>query len=268
MTPASSQQIQSPVIPSSPHTNSSSNVPPSHMQDSSLITSPTIQQQQQQMLHQQTIQLQHHPQSPSSQHAPRSPLSHQIQPLPPSSPRSQQPLQPPQTQTSRLVPQKQLHPHTMNPSLMDIDVSAITPKLTSDGITTTTVTAGTSNITARQIAPIAPASSGGLPSLMNMNKTPGVRTTLMPHLVQNMNTSLPETPASLSMPEPDDGDKQLLSKRKIQQLVDQIDPKERLEPEVEEVSYSRVRVQIITCLFFPFSHLPQIRFLFSFHCGK
>ncbi|CAG8448197.1 4687_t:CDS:2 [Diversispora eburnea] len=160
------------------------------------------------MLHPQTIQLQqqHHPQSPNSQ----SPLSHQIQSLPPpSSPRSQQ--QPPQSPLShQLQSLPPLSPRSQPPSQ---------PPQTQPPITT---------------------NPSGLPSprlnLINLNKTPGVRTTLMPHLIQNVNTNLPETPVSLSLPESDDGDKQLLSKRKIQQLVDQIDPKERLEPEVEEVT--------------------------------
>ncbi|CAG8452365.1 3617_t:CDS:2 [Dentiscutata heterogama] len=208
------QPIQSPIIPSSPLTN--------NIAEGSMIT--TMQPQtihQSPRLHQQT-------QSPGSQpppQSPRQPLSqsprphhHQIQPLP-QSPRTQHPSQLSQTQ------QTLLNSHVTNPS-MEIDSvqatpSTIIPKPITDGI--------------RQITPIAPANPSGLPSplpqhlsVTNKLQIPGVKM----HTIPNLGMNLPETPASL---EQEEMDRHPLSKRKIQQLVDQIDPKERLEPEVEDM---------------------------------
>ncbi|CAG8756633.1 3472_t:CDS:2, partial [Acaulospora morrowiae] len=152
----------------------------------------------------------------------------------PPSPLTQQPSQPPQSQPPRLTQQKQIHPlssqHVMNPSIMDIDSlpgtsPKIIPRPVSDVMSATSV--GIGGLPPRQITPIAPANQNNLLSSIVINK--------MQSISGIRNPNLPETPASLSLLELDDGDRQLLSKRKIQQLVDQIDPKERLEPEVEDV---------------------------------
>jgi len=50
-------------------------------------------------------------------------------------------------------------------------------------------------------------------------------------------TPAPAAPKPASAPSLDsDGVNRVLTKRKIQELVSQIDPSERLEPEVEDVS--------------------------------
>ncbi|CAG8564156.1 10869_t:CDS:2, partial [Gigaspora rosea] len=220
------QPIQSPIIPSSPLTN--------NIAEGSMIT--TMQPQtilQSPRLHQQTQSpgSQPPPQSPR-QPLPQSPRPHQIQPLP-QSPRTQHPSQPSQTQQTHLTS------HVINPS-MEIDSvqttpSTIIPKTITDGISS--ISSSTiSGIPPRQIAPIAPAS--GLPSPLQQHlpvtsklQLPGVKM----HPIPNLGMNLPETPASLALAEPEELDKHPLSKRKIQQLVDQIDPKERLEPEVEDM---------------------------------
>ncbi|CAG8710626.1 8926_t:CDS:2, partial [Dentiscutata erythropus] len=224
------QPIQSPIIPSSPLTN--------NIAEGSMIT--TMQPQtihQSPRLHQQT-------QSPGSQpppQSPRQPLSqsprphHQIQPLP-QSPRTQHLSQLSQTQ------QTHLNSHVTNP-LMEIDSvqTTIIPKPITDGI--------------RQITPIAPANPSGLPSplpqhlsVTNKLQIPGVKM----HTIPNLGMNLPETPASL---EQEEIDKHPLSKRKIQQLVDQIDPKERLEPEVEDNNCPPNLPKFDSSFGFSFSHI-------------
>ncbi|CAG8842069.1 19456_t:CDS:2, partial [Racocetra persica] len=110
--------------------------------------------------------------------------------------------------------------------------STIVPKPITDGISTSL------SGMHRQITPIAPASQSGLPSPLQQNLSVANKLQLSGvkmHTIPNLGMNLPETPASLALAEPEETDKHPLSKRKIQQLVDQIDPKERLEPEVEDM---------------------------------
>lgn len=204
---------------------------------------------QQQAMHQmlQSPRLQQQTQSPGSQPPPQSPRSHQVQSLP-QSPRSHQ-LQPlsqsPQLQHPSQSPQSQpphINSHVINSS-MEIDsvqttLSTIVPKPITDGISSTSLSG-----MHRQITPIAPANQSGLPSPLQQNLSVANKLQLSGlsgvkmHTIPSLGMNLPETPASLALAEPEEMDKHPLSKRKIQQLVDQIDPKERLEPEVEDVRY-------------------------------
>jgi len=172
-------------------------------------------------------------------------MQHQLGPMPsplqhvPQSPSTQPPQQSPRTQQLQL---QQLHPSqplqsVAHEDMMDIDTElARSPHVsqkTAEGLANTTATAS------RQVPPIAPAiNMSGLSSSLNnqVGKVLGQAGKPLATIFSN-NANFPETSTTIADVDMEDaGAQHLLPKRKVQQLVDQIDPKERLEPEVEEVS--------------------------------
>jgi hypothetical protein len=198
-----SQQIPSPILPST-------SMATGQLQDISMMSMTS------------TSNMQHAMLSPRLQQVPQSP--------------STQPMQ------TALIQQQQLQSSQSvgsSEDMMDIDAehgNIIAQKTAELLATSSNVVTATS----RQVPPIAPAINtiNTIQSTLLNNQAAGKVPTGKAPAIFSGNASFPETPAStvMDIDTDDAGNRHLLPKRKVQQLVNQIDPKERLEPEVEEVS--------------------------------
>ncbi|CAI2164771.1 7760_t:CDS:2 [Funneliformis geosporum] len=204
--PTTTQQISSPILQ---HTSMTSG----QSQDGLM--------NMQQQLGQMSSSLQQVPQSPSTQsqmmvlpHSPRTQQLHmqQLHPLSPRQQHSSQPLQ-----------------SVANEDLMEIDSdtrSSTLAQKTAESLAASAAAAAAAAVP-RQVPPIAPAINTGILQ-SSLNKIHQIHTGKTYASIYGNNSSYPEISTSnvVDVDMEDACSQHLLPKRKVQQLVDQIDPKE------------------------------------------